>query len=67
MSIWVNQHENIILYSQLYTFTLSPNEELEHFMKRNFKYVRNQVAEIALTKIEAISVAQAICIIYLYI
>lgn len=24
---------------QLYTFTLSPNEELEHFMKRNLKYV----------------------------
>ncbi|EDW70888.1 inactive ubiquitin carboxyl-terminal hydrolase MINDY-4B [Drosophila virilis] len=23
---------------KLYTFTLSPNEELEHFMKRNFKY-----------------------------
>ncbi|KAH8372436.1 hypothetical protein KR093_011591 [Drosophila rubida] len=23
---------------KLYTFTLSPNDELEHFMKRNFKY-----------------------------
>lgn len=29
----------IFLTLQLYVFTLSPNEELEHFMKRNLKYV----------------------------